>query len=784
MQKQFQSIHSPNRLYCFLLLILPIMLLSLFISFLFYQDEKRHQDTLHKGEEKDIIRHHEQRIRRNFITITTDLQILAESYSKYTDGKNSKRSLKNFTQILHLFSQHRQVYDQVRLLDKNGMEQIRINLVAGRSVIVPKKDLQQKGRRYYFQDTIKLGPGEVFISPFDLNMEHCTIEIPYKPMLRFGTPVFDQDGKKQGAVILNYLGQEILDQLTEGTADRLNGKLMLLNRDGYWLYGEQQQEDNWAFMWPEKASRTFGARYPDAWKTIATQPAGQFLTDDNLFTFATIHPLSDGMTSTLTTSIGCMATVKQSKQEINARDYSWKLVTQLPLDRIEQEHLTSARHNLLLFNLIFFVLLGPLGWLLISFYADRETTRLELNHFKNVLDKTLDSVFMFDPETLRFTYVNQGGQNQVGYSTEEFLKMTPVSIKPDFTETTFRKMVAKLTEGGTKSLFFQTALRHKNGTRIPVEIHLQYIEPDRSTACFVAIVRNISERKQAEETLKAAHQRLLTVLDSMDAMVYVIDTDSYEILFLNQYAAEIFGDITGSICWKELQKNLQNPCEFCPNDLLRNSSEYTDRSYVWERQNPVNKRWYELHDRVIKWLDGRDVKIQIATDVTERKIMEQQLHYSANHDCLTGLANRLLFYERLKQELASAEQNKSKLALVFIDLNKFKPVNDQYGHDVGDLLLQEVARRLLSSVREGDLVARIGGDEFILLLPQIQDNDDVQRVTGKANAALKDPCQLSLTLEITISAAMGTALYPDDGTLEDELLNTADGRMYSNKRQG
>lgn len=149
--------------------------------------------------------------------------------------------------------------------------------------------------------------------------------------------------------------------------------------------------------------------------------------------------------------------------------------------------------------------------------------------------------------------------------------------------------------------------------------------------------------------------------------------------------------------------------------------------------------------------------------------MEQQLHYNAYHDCLTGLANRLLFYERLKQELTSAEKNTTKLALVFIDLNKFKPVNDQYGHDIGDLLLQEVARRLLSSVQETDLVARMGGDEFVLLLPDVQGTDEVMQVIRKLNTALEDPCQLSLTLVLTISAAMGTAIYPDDGTSEDEL---------------
>lgn len=123
------------------------------------------------------------------------------------------------------------------------------------------------------------------------------------------------------------------------------------------------------------------------------------------------------------------------------------------------------------------------------------------------------------------------------------------------------------------------------------------------------------------------------------------------------------------------------------------------------------------------------------------------------------------------------------MALIFIDLNEFKPVNDQYGHDAGDLLLQEGARRLLSSVRQTDLVSRMGGDEFVLLLPDIQSSDDLLQIVDKINTALKSPCQLFPDIEITISAAMGTAVYPDDGMLADELLNTADERMYRNKRQ-
>ncbi|MCI5146828.1 MAG: hypothetical protein D3923_15215, partial [Candidatus Electrothrix sp. AR3] len=160
-----------NRLLCFFFFFLPIALLSILISYLLYQDEKEHQYILHRSYESYSIAHQQKSIRKLFLNITSDLEILAGLYQEYLNRGNAEEALGEFAETLRLFSQHRQVYDQIRLLDPQGMEQIRVNLIAGQSILLAKEYLKPKDQRYYFKDTIKLDPGEIFISPFDLNVE-------------------------------------------------------------------------------------------------------------------------------------------------------------------------------------------------------------------------------------------------------------------------------------------------------------------------------------------------------------------------------------------------------------------------------------------------------------------------------------------------------------------------------------------------------------------------------------------------------------------------------------
>ena len=172
------------------------------------------------------------------------------------------------------------------------------------------------------------------------------------------------------------------------------------------------------------------------------------------------------------------------------------------------------------------------------------------------------------------------------------------------------------------------------------------------------------------------------------------------------------------------------------------------------------------------------------TDITLRKVAEEEIKQLAFHDPLTHLPNRRLLDDRLRQALIQAKRDQKRLALMFIDLDKFKPVNDDFGHQVGDELLQAVARRLQTCVRESDTVARIGGDEFVVLLPSFEMPRDAMAVAEKIHQTLLLPFTLSQGPTIGISSCVGVALYPEHGRDANELTKHADAAMYQAKAAG
>jgi hypothetical protein len=221
------------------------------------------------------------------------------------------------------FSRIKKVYDQIRWLDKNGMECLRINYTPSGPIVVQQAQLQSKRQRYYFMDTFRLNPGEIFISPLDLNIEQEKIEIPYKPMIRFGTPVADDAGSKQGVVLLNYSAKDLLSGLQSHT-NRNGRHVWLVNSDSYWLKGPTPA-DEWGFML-NRSDLSLARRYPEAWTVIASRERDQFATDAGLWTFDTIHPLTEGEKS----SSGSDAAFLPSRNSVSSNQYIWKSISFLP----------------------------------------------------------------------------------------------------------------------------------------------------------------------------------------------------------------------------------------------------------------------------------------------------------------------------------------------------------------------------------------------------------------------------------------------------------------------
>lgn len=320
-------LRSPLTWSRFLILFLPLAALITGIAWYFSHMEQEIREKLfHQQEEAWAVNLHD-RIANKLQVIKSDLIFL----SRLDEFRGATASLTRsqraaIAQTFLSFSATRKIYDQLRFLDLQGMEIVRINYNNGVPAIVSQDQLQSKAKRYYFTDTLRLGPGEIYISPLDLNIEHASIEEPYKPMLRLATPVFNARGLRIGFVVTNYLGKDMLDQLRDDFHAGHGGWIMLLNREGFWLKGPAP-EDEWAFMFKDRADRSFAARYPEEWRTIAADPeAGHFPSRNGYFTFRTIYPLAGKEVS----STGHPAPFGQSRECFTGSAYHWKLVTLIP----------------------------------------------------------------------------------------------------------------------------------------------------------------------------------------------------------------------------------------------------------------------------------------------------------------------------------------------------------------------------------------------------------------------------------------------------------------------
>jgi len=301
-------------------------------------------------------------------------------------------------------------------------------------------------------------------------------------------------------------------------------------------------------------------------------------------------------------------------------------------------------------------------------------------------------------------------------------------------------------------------------------------------------IQDITQRHLHEKALTEAEQRYRSIFENANEGIFQTTTDG-RYLAVNPALAAIYGydspvaliaalDDIGQQLYVDPGRRRQFT------DMLRRSGSVTNfESRVYRKDRSVI--WISENAHVVRSQDGSILYYEgTVEDITARKNYEQRIAHQATHDVLTGLPNRALLSERIEHAILNSTRNGSSFAVVFIDLDHFKSVNDTMGHAAGDVLIKKVAERLLRCLRDADTVARIGGDEFVLLLPEIQhDCETVSQVVERVLAVIRKPCSLG-GRKFTIGCSIGISMHPADGMDADTLLKHADIAMYQAKEVG
>ncbi|SIO34982.1 diguanylate cyclase domain-containing protein [Halodesulfovibrio marinisediminis] len=493
-----------------------------------YQDKVTGKEELVRVDQNRAVSIRQYSLVEDFSVPFADVRILADILSyRMSDNAVSRDDV---LQVLYAFAENKRGYGQVRFLDATGYEKVRINREHGQIRVVPQDELQLKAHREYVKAAMRLGAGDVYVSPLDLNIENNKIEVPYVPVIRFVTPVINAAGVRVGFVVLNFYASEMLEHFQEAASDTLSNA-MLLNAQGYWLVSDDK-DACWAFMFEKDdntaSNKTLAATYPIIWEQTQKGASGQIRNGDGLFTWRTVTP-------------------------------SFAIFPNLDKGR----HVEPP------------VAVSPYKWVVMQHVSEEKLTALK------------DDVF---------------------------------------------------------------------------------------TTC-------------------------------------------------------VWGWIVLSAI-------------------------------------AVSTLWFTL--------------LIIQQGQEHREELEELAH----NDWLTGLSNLRHMFSRLEEACEKSRISNVPFFVLYIDLDDFKFVNDRYGHEAGNIVLRHVASVLRKNVRLTDTVARIGGDEYVILLENMPGSDKAEEIAFNILTSFQEPVILECGSEVYVKASIGIAGWSSDISGADDLMKRADVAMYDSKNEG
>jgi diguanylate cyclase (GGDEF)-like protein/PAS domain S-box-containing protein len=406
--------------------------------------------------------------------------------------------------------------------------------------------------------------------------------------------------------------------------------------------------------------------------------------------------------------------------------------------------------------------------------ADLELLRRQAQ----ILDHITESVITMDLVGF-ITSWNHGAEKLFGYSAEEVIGRNVLFLYADENEDDLVFDDAFLTHGGRE---LEVRRRKKNGEIFWASMQLSLLrDEDNQPTGLLGFLSDITERRSAADTLRLH----ASIFEHSEEGIMI--TDAHEkILTVNPAFTEITGYPAAAVIGQTpriLRSGRHDAAFFKALWTTLQETGYWNGE-IWDRREngEIFPKWNSIGS--VRNHHG-DVShyFSVFTDITDRKRAEGRIHHLAFFDALTNLPNRSLFNRLVQQSLTEATRSNSCSALLFIDLNRFKPVNDTLGHRVGDLVLQEIANRFRASLRGADVVSRLGGDEFVVAVLDIASRDHASNVAQKLLASLEDPIVIDGN-ELKLGASIGISIFPEDGHDTETLLRLADIAMYRAKETG
>lgn len=404
-----------------------------------------------------------------------------------------------------------------------------------------------------------------------------------------------------------------------------------------------------------------------------------------------------------------------------------------------------------------------------------QTLQVSEARFRLLVEQSVDGILVHDPQ-LRYVEANPAACRMLGYSREEMLKLTVADMIEDNEIPRVVPDVIRLSEGQAK--FSEYRCRRKDGSVFIGEVTGCAL-PD---GCFLGILRDVSERKQAEEKLRLTSRVFESTLEG------ILITDAHKnIVEVNEAFTHITGYTRAEVMGKNprLLKSGHQDAAFYVDmwQDISNTGHWCGEIWNRRKDGEVYPEWINIS--AIKNDKGVLTNyVGISSDITLLKQHEKQLEHIAHYDALTGIPNRILLIDRMHQAQAQTLREQNLLAVCYLDLDGFKPINDTFGHEAGDKVLVEISKRIGLALRGGDTLARLGGDEFVILLLGLDDTHECNNSLDRLLNVIARPISIDGEQPFTVTASIGATLFPNDNQDSDALLRHADQAMYLAKQLG